>query len=171
MLIQIKNWVNGGLIRKIEADNLKKAMEILVKDGANLLGADLRGANLYEADLRGANLRGANLHRADLHGANLYGANLYGANLYGADLYGADLREWGKLVGNRPFITIGPIGSRQDYLQVFTTENGIFLKTGCFSGSIKAFEKALSKKDSGDKNLHEYHAALALVNTHYELWK
>ena len=177
MLIQIKNWVNGGLIREIEADDIKKALEIIVKDRANLCeanlyGADLCEANLCEANLCEANLYGANLYGANLYGANLRKANLEGANLYGANLYGANLGEWGKLTGsNRPFITIGPIGSRQDYLQVFTTEKGVFLKTGCFSGSMEAFEKELSKKDSEDKNLYEYQTAITLVRTHHELWK
>ena len=70
---------------------LKIALELSVKGGANLGGANLYGADLRGADLRGANLSGANLGGVDLRGANLYGADLGGADLGGANLYGADL--------------------------------------------------------------------------------
>ena len=60
---------------------LRAAIEIAVKDRANLTDADLTGANLTDADLTGANLT-----RADLTGANLTDANLTGAVLTGAKL-------------------------------------------------------------------------------------
>jgi uncharacterized protein YjbI with pentapeptide repeats len=43
--------------------------------------------------------------------ADLYGANLSGADLHGAYLYGADNKKL-TLIGDRPFLQIGPIGSR-----------------------------------------------------------
>jgi len=97
MLFEIKSWVNGKVLFKVETESLKLAVELAVKHGANLGGADLRGADLRGAYLggaylRGANLRGANLGGAYLRGADLWGANLGGANLRGADLGGADLR-------------------------------------------------------------------------------
>ena len=139
--------------------------------GANLRGANLGGANLYGADLRGAdlggaNLRGANLGGADLYGAYLGGADLYGAYLGGADLRGADLRcadlrganlgganlrgaylgeKFGKLL-NKGYFSAGPLGSREDYLQAFHTEKGIFIKAGCFFDSLEAFRAAVTEK-------------------------
>jgi uncharacterized protein YjbI with pentapeptide repeats len=107
MLIQIRNRRTADVIQEIEADNLKVAIELLIKRGADLGGADLReahlreanlreahlgGANLREAHLREANLREAHLRGADLGGANLGGANLRGADLRGANLRGANLR-------------------------------------------------------------------------------
>ena len=70
---------------------LRVALEIAVRNGANLTGANLTGANLTGANLTGANLYGANFTDANFTDANLYGANLYGANLDGANLYGANL--------------------------------------------------------------------------------
>lgn len=89
--------IDGSLIRRIEADTFRRAVEIAVERqislcGANLRGADLSGANLCGANLCGANLRGAYLRGADLVGANLRWTNLVGANLGGADLRGAYLR-------------------------------------------------------------------------------
>ena len=54
MKFEIKSWVNSSLLFSIETDSLKLAVELAVKQGANLRGANLGGANL-----RGANLGGA----------------------------------------------------------------------------------------------------------------
>jgi len=121
-------------------------------------------ANLYDADLRGADLDGAYLR-----GANLYGANLRGANLYDADLRGADLRGK-KLVGDRPFLTIGPIGSRSDYLQAFITDAGVMIRAGCFFDTRDQFALAIAETHGMNNHGTEYLAALALIDAHAELW-
>ena len=139
--------------------------------GANLREADLREADLGEADLGGANLRGADLRGANLYGANLGGANLRGANLRGANLYGANLGEDVKLVGDRPILQIGPIGSRSDYLTAFFTDRGIYLRTGCFFGTLVEFRASLAKTHDGNTHATEYEAALHLILRHRELWK
>ena len=148
--------------------------------GANLIGADLRGAdligaNLIGADLRGANLRGANLIGADLRGANLRDAdlrdaNLRGANLRGANLIGADLRGGLKLSGGRPFLQIGPIGSRADTLKAYVTDQGLRISAGCFFGTRDEFADAVEK--THNENMHgiEYRAALALIDAHALHW-
>ncbi len=137
--------------------------------GADLYGADLRGANLGGANLYGANLGGANLGGANLGGANLYGANLGGANLYGANLGGANLRGK-KLVGSRPFLQIGPIGSRSDYLQAFITDAGVMVRTGCFFGTRTQFEHAVRAEHGDNEHAQEYLAALVLIDAHAKLW-
>jgi len=163
--------------------------------GANLYEANLRGANLYGANLRGADLRGANLYGANLYGADLRGANLYGAGLYGADLRwadlrgaelrgadlrgadlrGADLREanlgnHGKLIGDRPFICIGPIGSRSDYLLSFITDRGVVIKAGCFTGTLDEFYVAVEKTHGENNHAKEYEAACMLIEAHAAIW-
>ncbi len=137
--------------------------------GANLYGADLYGADLYGADLRGAYLYGADLRGADLRGAYLYDANLRGANLGGANLGGANLRGK-KLVGDRPFLTIGPIGSRSDYLQAFITDAGVMIRAGCFFDTRDQFELAIAETHGMNNHGTEYLAALALIDAHAELW-
>jgi hypothetical protein len=138
--------------------------------GADLYGADLYGADLYGANLYGADLRSANLRSANLYGANLYGADLYGANLYGANLYGADLGESGKLTGDRPFFQVGPIGSRQDVLAAFLTEKGVFLRAGCFFGTVEEFKGKLQDEHGDNAHAVEYRAALVLIEAHYTAW-
>ena len=141
--------------------------------GAYLRGADLRGADLYGADLYGADLRGAYLRGADLGGADLYGADLYGADLRGADLGGTYLRgayleDKSKLVGKRPILQIGPIGSRCAYFVAYLTDKGLRLRAGCFFGTRAEFEKRLI--DSDETTQIEYRAALSMIDTHAELW-
>ena len=200
MLFKIKHRFGGSILFSLETESLKLCLEAAVKGGAylgsaDLGGADLRGANLRGADLRGANLggadlggadldgaylrgaylrgaylRGANLDGADLRGANLRGANLDGANLRGAYLRGANLDGAGKLIGDRPIIQISPIGSRSDYLTAYITDNGIFLKTGCFFGTIENFKTALQNTHGDNTHAEEYTAALALIETHAKIY-
>ena len=122
---------------------------------ANLGGAYLGGANLDGANLRGANLRGAYLRGANLRGANLRGANLGGAK---------------KLIGDRPAFTLGPIGSRCDYFSAYLTDKGIYLRAGCFFGTVAEFVDTLEREHGTSEHGQEYRAALTLIECHARLW-
>ena len=136
---QIKSRYDDRVLYELECDSIKECVVSAVKSGANLYGADLGGADLGGANLRGANLRGANLG-----GANLGGAYLGGADLGGAYLGGAYLGEkFGRLL-DKGYFSAGPLGSREDYLQAFHTEKGIFIKAGCFFDSLEAFRAAVT---------------------------
>ena len=114
------------------------------------------------------------LGKATTAKANLYGANLSGAYLRGADLYDANLRDaylrGKKLVGDRPFLTIGPIGSRSDYLQAFITDAGVMIRAGCFFDTRDQFALAIAETHGMNNHGTEYLAALALIDAHAELW-
>jgi len=161
--------------------------------GANLSGANLSGANLSGANLRGANLRGANLRDANLSGANLSGANLSGANLSGANLGDANLSGANlgdaylsgaylsganlsgantNLIGDRPYFSIGPVGSRSDNLTLWITEKGPLLKTGCFGpDTFEAFRSNLEREHPvGSTHRKEYEAAILTCEAHAALW-
>jgi hypothetical protein len=152
--------------------------------GANLIGADLRGADLSDADLSDAYLRGADLSGADLRGANLRdaylrGAYLSGANLIGADLSDADLRganlsgangEKALLIGSRPCISIGPVGSRSDHASLWLTDSGPLVRAGCFWGSLEKFEQAVKDTHGDNDHGREYGAVIALFRAHAEIW-
>ena len=139
-------------------------------DGASLDGANLAGAHLVGADLTGAHLAGAHLVGADLTGANLAGAHLAGAYLSGAYLSGADLEGGEKLIGERPLLQIGPIGSAARYFVAYNTDKGLRLRTGCFFGSREQFEARLSTTHGDNLHAQEYRAALALIDAHARLW-
>ena len=122
-------------------------------------GLAMRAA-LETANLNGANLRGANLRGANLDGANLRGANLRGANLDGAK----------KLIGDRPVFTLGPIGSRCDYFSAYLTDKGIYLRAGCFFGTVAEFVDKLEREHGTNEHGREYRVALALIECHARLW-
>ena len=105
-----------------------------------------------------------NLSHADLSNADLSGVSLRGANLYGANLGGK------KLIGDRPFLTVGPIGSRSDYLQAFITDAGLMIRAGCFFNTRAQFEIALDAEHGDNEHGQEYRAALVLIDAHAKLW-
>lgn len=102
--------------------------------------------------------------------ANLACANLAGANLAGADLAGANLAGSLKLVGLRPCLHIGPIGSRAATLTLWLTDQGPRVQTGCFFGTRAAFEAAVADEHGDGCHGREYGAALALLDAHIEHW-
>ena len=166
--LQIKHRYAGNILFECEETSgmlLRNALEMAIVAKADLREADLRGADLYGADLGEADLYGA-----DLREANLRGANLREADLYGADLREANLGERGKLIGKRPFFTIGPIGSRADYVQAWITDKGLMIRVGCFFGNREEFVAKLAKTHGDSLHGQEYQAALVLIDKHVELW-
>ncbi len=97
--------------------------------------------------------------RTALEAATKDGANLGGAYLDGK-----------KLVGERPILMIGPIGSRSDYFTAYMTDAGVYLRTGCFFGSVDKFRAALKDEHGDSVHAHEYAAALELIACHARLW-
>ena len=169
MNIEIKHFITGSILFSFETDTIKLAVEAAVKSGANLGGAYLRGANLRGAYLRGADLGGADLGGANLSGADLGGADLGGAYLGGSNLGGADGKKL-TLVGHRPLLVIGPLGSRSDYLHAFLTDDGVYIKTGCFFGKHQQFFDAVMKTHKDNQHNQEYRSALSLIEAHAAIW-
>jgi len=141
---------------------------------ADLSSADLSYADLSYADLRSADLRSANLRSADLRYANLSFANLSFANLRSADLRSAELRSadlsYGKAIGLRPYFSIGPIGSRCDYAQLWITDKGSFVKAGCFNGTLDEFAAACITTHGDTDHGKEYAMAVRMFEAHAALW-
>jgi len=73
MKISISHRFSGAVLCAVEAASWRLALEIAVKQRADLGGADLRGA-----DLGGADLRDADLRDADLGGATALGVATLG---------------------------------------------------------------------------------------------
>jgi len=153
-MIEIKNRWTGKVIRTVDAGTLIRA---------NLYGAALAGAYLTGADLTRANLTGADLTRANLTGANLAGADLSGADLSGADLSGAIVADGYALVGRRPVLQVGPLGSRSATLIAFRTDKGLMLRTGCFFGTADQFVDAVRKTHEDSTHAADYMAALDFI--------
>ena len=152
--------------------------------GANLVGADLVGANLGDAYLVGANLGdaylggaylgdaylvGANLDGAYLGDAYLGGAYLDGAYLGDAYLVGANLGdEWGELQSSSDVLIVGPIGSRYGYTTIYHTDKGIFVRCGCFRGSLNEFSEKVKETHGESKHAKDYLALIDFVKAKYD---
>lgn len=107
------------------------------------------------AELNGARLNGADLRDADLRGARLVGAKV-----------GAREAE-ATLVGSRPIVKIGPIGSRNDWLLVFWCgDAGVRISTGCQQQITEAYflERLADAHGEGEQaNIHAQHYLEALA--------
>ena len=100
------------------------------------------------------------LSEAVKQGADLGGADLEGAYLGGADLGGAYLRDWGKL---QDILITGPLGSRKAYTTCYKTDKGIYVKCGCFSGTLDEFVAKVKKTHSGNTHERDYLALVEFV--------
>ena len=151
--IEIKT-VFGSILFEHEAENnnIKKTLEAAVKSGANLSRANLGCANLVGANLVGADLGGANLGGADLDGADLGRANLC---------------DWGKLKEASDILIIGPIGSRNGYTTIYHTDKGVFVKCGCFQGTIDEFAKKVEETHGENKHAKDYQQLIDFAKAKY----
>ena len=122
---------------------------------------------IIEAVNRGANLRGADLSGADLSGANLRGADLSGANLRDADLSGAYLSGAGKIKSVDDILLIGPIGSRADYTNIYRTDKGVYVKCGCFFGTVDEFASKVKDTHGDNKYANQYFKVIDFVNKYF----
>ena len=159
MFFDIKNRWSGQVQFSAEIDcdinaetgiKVGLAVKLAVKTGASLVGANLARASLARANLDGANLVGA----------NLVGANLVGANLARASLDGANLDNDEKLIGENPIWMAGPMGSRNAYLAVHRTDQGLRVRAGCFFGAAGGFLEAVARTHEDNRHAVNYRAAI-----------
>lgn len=99
-----------------------------------------------------------------------------GARIFGhADLSGGVHVRGGARIGgsarlgfNQDYLMIGPIGSRDDMLSVYRTARGLGASTGCFTGTLEAFETAVATTHAR----HPYHRSMyerAITYARYEM--
>ena len=181
---EIKNRWNGRVLFSAGSETLRDVVVQAVREradlrNANLRGADLRGAYLIGAYLSETNLRGADLRGADLRGAYLSETYLSETDLSGADLRGAYLRgaylsetddKKQTLIGSRPVLIIGPIGSRCDYMTAYLTDAGVYVRAGCFFDTLTAFAKAVQDEHSTNEHGIEYTAAITMIEAYASIW-
>ena len=157
--IEIKSIFDNVLFEFSKENNtIKDTIEEAVKRGANLGGADLGGADLGGAYLRGANLGSAYLGSAYLGGANLGSAYLGGANLGSA----------GKITSVDDILLIGPIGSRADYTHIYRTDKGVYVKCGCFLGTVDEFASKVKDTHGDNKFANQYLKVIDFVNKYFK---
>jgi uncharacterized protein YjbI with pentapeptide repeats len=161
MKFEIKNWITGKVMFTIEGDNWKLAFCAAVKAGQKFDQADLS-----EKDFSGIELdcKDSRFDNSRFDNSRFYNSRFYNSSFYNSSF--ADK----KIIGQRPFFFIGPLGSNQRHLMAVNTEKGIHLQTGCFSGSIEEFTAAVKNKHAKNEHGKEYLAALVLIELHFKLW-
>ena len=139
-VIEIKNRWNGKVLYSGEHADIKEAVEAAVKAGADLCDADLCGADLRGADLRGVHLTGAKVGKGG---------------------------DEATLVGSRPVVQIGPIGSRNDWFLVFWCgDAGVRISAGCQKQISESYflRRLADAHGEGDQaNIHAQHYIEALA--------
>ena len=70
---------------------------------------------------------------------------------------------------SQDYITISPIGSRNDVTTFYKTDSGIDVKCGCFNGSIEEFLKAVEETHGDNKYGKAYRAAAELAKIQIEV--
>lgn len=87
----------------------------------------------------------------------------------GGDAYiGGDacVRDNAWVHNNASWLTVGPIGSRDDFTTFVATADGeIHVSCGCFSGDIDEFEKVVEETHAGTKHEKDYKLAIALAKS------
>ena len=147
--IEIKSIWGSVLFSYEKEDNtIKDTLEEAIKSGANLRGANLGGAYLRDANLGDAYLGDANLGDANLGGANLGDA-------------------WGELQSSSDVLIVGPIGSRNGYTTIYHTDKGIFVRCGCFRGSLNEFSEKVKETHGESKHAKDYLTLIDFVKAKY----
>ena len=93
----------------------------------------------------------------------LVGADLSRVDLSWANLAGAIVADGYALVGRRPVLQLGPLGSRSATLIAFRTDKGLMLRTGCFFGTAEQFTDAVRKTHEDSTHAADYMAALDFI--------
>ena len=159
-VIEIKSRWSGEVLYSGEHAGLKEAVEAAVNARAYLAGAYLAQANLA-----GANLAGANLARANLSDAYL--SDAYLSDAYLSDAKVGKNGDDAVLVGSRPIVQIGPIGSRNDWFLVFWCgDAGVRISAGCQKQITEVYflERLADAHGEGEHaNAHAQHYIEALA--------
>ena len=126
-------------------------------------------AVLFECDVpddvsSGLQMRHA-LEKAVSARAYLADANLADANLAGAKFSDAKL-----LIGKRPYMAIGPIGSRCAMVTLWITDKGPMVKAGCFTGTLEEFSAAVTKTHGSNDHAKEYEMTILMFESHCSIW-
>lgn len=87
----------------------------------------------------------------------------------GADLSGADLGEFGKIQSTESVLTVGNIDSRNGTTIIFHTDKGIYVKCGCFRGSLDEFVVKVKETHQGNKHERDYLALVEFVKIRFRL--
>ena len=90
-----------------------------------------------------------------------------GANLRDAYLSGAYLSGAGKIKSVDDILLIGLIGSRADYTHIYRTDKGVYVKCGCFFGTVDEFASKVKDTHGDNKYANQYFKVIDFVNKYF----
>lgn len=70
-----------------------------------------------------------------------------------------------RIDSNRKYISIDNVGSRNDTVTFYISDNEIYIKTGCFHDNLKEFKKAVNSTHKGSIYEKEYNDCIKLAET------
>lgn len=83
-----------------------------------------------------------------------------------ADVHGmAVIAHNAQIDSNRKYITMCNVGSRNDNVTFYLSDNEIYVKTGCFHDTLNVFEKAVRLRHAGSIYEKEYNDCIKLAKT------
>jgi uncharacterized protein YjbI with pentapeptide repeats len=94
-------------------------------------------------------------------------AYLGGADLRRANLGGANLGDAGRIASVDDILLIGPIGSRADYTHIYRTDKGVYVKCGCFFGTVDEFASKVKDTHGDNKYANQYFKVIDFVNKYF----
>ena len=106
---------------------------------------------------------------ADMRDADMQGADMRGADMQGADMQGAKIKDGVELKAKLSILQCGPVGSRQDYLIIFNTKVGLYVKAGCFLDTLTKFVSAVREKHNGTIYEKEYLNIVKMATAHFKI--
>ena len=162
MKFEIKNWITGKVMFTLEGPDWKVAFKVAVEAGQKFDAADLSDKDFSSIEV--------NCKDSRFDNSSFYNSSFDNSRFYNSSFDNSSFADK-KITGLRPFFFVGPLGADQRHLMAVSTEKGIHLATGCFSGSIDDFRAALKKKHGTNEHGKEYGAALELIELHFKLWK
>ena len=80
---------------------------------------------------------------------------------------GANLRGAGKITSVDDVLLIGPIGSRAGYTHFYRTDKGVYVKCGCFFGTVDEFASKVTDTHGDNKYASQYRKFIDFVNKYF----
>jgi len=109
-----------------------------VADSAIVLGEAYVGpiARVFGGAVLGGYVHGGTIHGGTIHGGTIHGGYIYGGYIYGGDIRGGVIRggviHRGVIRDTRDILTVGPIGSEDQYLTLVRSDTGHRVSIGCW---------------------------------------
>jgi len=94
--------------------------------GGYIHGGYIYGGNIYGGNIYGGVINGGVIHGGGIYGGAVFGGDIYGGVIFGGDIYGGVIRD------TRDVLTVGPIGSEDQYLTLVRSDTGHHVSIGCW---------------------------------------